>query len=144
MIFVLGLRGNGGGAMPRPAAIGFSVGGAKDVNNFRENIENNYLPVITDLSYEGIFYDYFFDTGNEEQNKDEQALFSPSYSMAYTFNPFVEESNREYYMTVGLNSNLNEQTFKRNPMNLLICIDTSGSMGSPFDRYHYDRSQSNR
>lgn len=133
-------------AMRRPAAIGFSVGGAKDVNNFRENITNNYLPVVTDLSYEGIFYDYFFDTGNEEKkNEEQQALFYPSYSLAYTSNPFeVEQATREYYMTVGLNSNLNEETFKRNPMNLLVCIDISGSMGSPFDRYHYDRSQSNR
>jgi hypothetical protein len=47
-------------------------------------------------------------------------------------------------MTVGLNSNLNEDTFKRNPMNLLICIDKSGSMSSPFDHYHYDEHHSKR
>lgn len=45
-----------------PRTIGFSVGGAKDINDFRENIRNNYLPIVTDLSYEGLFYDYFFDT----------------------------------------------------------------------------------
>ena len=32
----------------------YIVGGAKDANN--------YLPTITDLSCEGIFNDYFFDT----------------------------------------------------------------------------------
>ena len=42
--------------------IGFSVGGAKDINNFRENIKNGYLPVPTDVTYEGLFYDYYFDT----------------------------------------------------------------------------------
>ncbi len=47
-------------------------------------------------------------------------------------------------MTVGLNSNLNEDTYKRNPMNLLVCIDRSGSMGSAFNRYHYDKHQTRR
>ncbi|CAF3748085.1 unnamed protein product [Adineta steineri] len=123
--------------------LGFAVGGAKDVNNFRENIQNNYLPTITDLSYEGLFNDYFFDTGNEQQQQreDNQNLFCPSYSMAITKNPL--EQSHEYYMTVGLNSNLTEDTFKRSPMNLLICVDVSGSMSSPFNCYHYDKHHSN-
>jgi hypothetical protein len=51
---------------------------------------------------------------------------------------------QEYYMTVGLNSNLNEDTFKRNPMNLLVCVDRSGSMGPSFNRYHYDKRHSKK
>ena len=43
--------------------LGLSTGGAKDINNFRENIRNNYLPLPTDITYEGLFYDYYFDTG---------------------------------------------------------------------------------
>ena len=46
--------------------LGFSVGGAKDITNFRENIRNNYLPLPSDITYEGLFYDYFFDTGKQE------------------------------------------------------------------------------
>jgi Ca-activated chloride channel family protein len=67
--------------------------------------------------------------------------------MAFTTNPLLNNEERqvsEYYMTVGLNSNLNEDTYKRNPMNLLVCIDISGSMGSAFNRYHYDRRQTKR
>jgi Ca-activated chloride channel family protein len=60
--------------------------------------------------------------------------------MAITKNPLQQSC--EYYMTVGLNSNLTEDTFKRNPLNLLICIDRSGSMSSPFNRYHYDKHRS--
>ncbi|CAF1656977.1 unnamed protein product, partial [Didymodactylos carnosus] len=45
----------------------------------------------------------------------------------------------EYYMTVGFNSNLRTDTFKRNPLNLVVVIDVSGSMSSSFDRYYYDR-----
>eukprot|EP01084_Bolivina_argentea_P073522 133415_1 len=33
--------------------IGFSVGGAKDINTFRDNINNNYLPLSTSITYEG-------------------------------------------------------------------------------------------
>ncbi|CAF0981461.1 unnamed protein product [Didymodactylos carnosus] len=138
----LSLRGDSGSAV---RTLGFAVGGAKDVNNFRENIQNNYLPIITDLSYEGLFNDYFFDTGNQQQDSNEKQLFCPSYSMAITKNPLqetIEQQSYEYYMTVGLNSNLNENTFKRNPMNLLICIDVSGSMSSPFNRYHYNQHRS--
>ena len=44
-------------------AIGYSTGGAKDINNFRDNIDNGYFPLAQDITYEGIFYDYYFDTG---------------------------------------------------------------------------------
>ncbi len=59
--------------------LGFATGGAKDINNFRDNIENNYLPIPEDISYEGLFYDYYFDTG---QNQEEECkeLFCPSYN----------------------------------------------------------------
>ncbi|CAF3942075.1 unnamed protein product [Rotaria sordida] len=136
---ILRLRGG-------PRGLGFAVGGAKDVNNFRKNIQNNYLPVITDISYEGLFNDYFFHTGNQQEDNDKKQLFCPSYTMAVTKSPLQMTNDQqlyEYYMTVGLNSNLNEETFKRNPMNLVICIDTSGSMSSPFNRYHYDGCHSN-
>ena len=34
---------------------------ANDVGNFRQNIENDFLPFFTDITYEGLFFDYFFD-----------------------------------------------------------------------------------
>jgi Ca-activated chloride channel family protein len=49
--------------------------------------KNNYLPIITDLSYEGLFYDYFFDTGDQQPETDKKQLLCPSYSMAFTTNP---------------------------------------------------------
>ena len=121
---------------PEAAAgnIGFSAGGAKDVNNFRENIRNNYLPLPTDITYEGLFYDYYFDTGEQEAC---QKLFCPSYSYAVTTDPFSDET--EYYLAVGLNSGLKESDFHRKKLNLVIVLDISGSMRSPFNRYYYDR-----
>jgi len=115
-------------------SLGFSVGGAKDINNFRENIENGYLPIPTDVTYEGLFYDYYFDTGKQEACDD---LFCPSYSYAVTEDPFSGEV--EYYMAVGLNSGMKESDFERKKLNLVVVLDISGSMRSPFNRYYYDR-----
>ena len=114
--------------------IGFSTGGAKDVNNFRENIENGYFPISTDITYNGLFYDYTFDTGNV--GNDSQELFSPSYSTAVSKDPVSEQD--EYYMTVGLNSNIKESDFLRKKLNLVVVLDISGSMSSEFSSYYYD------
>jgi Ca-activated chloride channel family protein len=115
-------------------SIGLAAGGAKDVNNFRENIRNGYLPLPTDVTYEGLFYDYCFDTGQAEECRQ---LFCPSYSAAITNDPFSGET--EYYLSVGLNSGMKESDFARKKLNLVIVLDVSGSMSSSFDSYYYDR-----
>ncbi|MFW6272594.1 MAG: S-layer homology domain-containing protein [bacterium] len=114
--------------------IGYSVGGAKDVNNFRENIKNDYLPLSTDLTYEGLFYDYYFDTG---QKQECEKLFCPSFSQAISRDPFSDQN--DYYLTVGLNSNIKQSDFERKPLDLVVVLDMSGSMDSSFTKYYYDR-----
>src|SRR3972149_4763784 len=112
-----------GGYYPPPKTtdtIGLAAGGAKDIVNFRENIRNNYLPLPTDITYEGLFYDYYFDTGaTAPTNK----LFSPSYSYAGTRDPFSRQI--EYYLSVGLNSGLRQEDFARKKLNLAIVLDIS-------------------
>ena len=115
-------------------SLGLAVGGAQDINNFRANVENDYLPLHTDITYEGLFYDYYFDTGRDGAECD--ALFCPSYSYAASTDPFSGEL--QYYLSVGLNSGLKESDFERKDLNLVIVLDVSESMGTPFDRYHYD------
>lgn len=44
-------------------------------------------------------------------------------------------------MTVGLNSNLSASSFTRFPLNLVIVLDISGSMGSPFNGNHSHGSE---
>ena len=114
--------------------IGFSTGGAKDINNFRENIKNGYFPISTDITYNGLFYDYTFDTGAKEESKE---LFSPSYSTAVSKDPISNKN--EIYMTVGLNSNIKQSDFKRKKLNLTVVLDISESMSSGFDSYYYDQ-----
>jgi Ca-activated chloride channel family protein len=114
--------------------LGYSVGGAKDIANFRANIDANYLPQSSDLTYEGLFYDYYFDTGARTECEE---LFCPSYSYALTKDPFSKKD--DYYLSVGLNSGLKASEFKRKKLNLVVVLDISGSMGSSFNRYYYDQ-----
>jgi Ca-activated chloride channel family protein len=113
--------------------LGLKTGGAQDVNNFRDNIENDYLPINKDISYEGLFHEYFFKTESEGCEN----LFCPSYSKAVTEDPLSGEE--EYYTTVGLNSELTQKDFERKDLNLVVVLDISGSMGSSFSEYYYDR-----
>jgi Ca-activated chloride channel homolog len=126
----------GAPAYPQSAnsgAIGLSTGGAKDIQNFRENIRNSYLPLPTDVTYEGLFYDYYFDTGaTEPSNK----LYSPAYSFAVTRDPVSHQS--EYYLSVGLSSGMKESDFQRKKLNLVILLDNSGSMSEHYTQYYYD------
>jgi Ca-activated chloride channel family protein len=119
---------------PNPT-IGFSVGGAKDIGNFRQNIRNNYLPLPTDVTYEGLFYDYFFDTGVPEET---DKLFAPAYSYAVSRDPLSNQ--KEYYLSIGLNSGIHQEDFHRKILNLVIVLDSSGSMGEYYNQYYYDNT----
>ncbi|WP_316965445.1 vWA domain-containing protein [Candidatus Methanocrinis natronophilus] len=131
-------RGYGGPyvmSAPAPEAsvsIGFAAGGAKDIENFRQNIEQGYLPLPTDVTYEGLFYDYYFETGEVDEC---EKLFCPSYSCAISKDPLSGEVQR--YLSVGLNSGITD--FQRKKLNLVVVLDYSGSMGSPFSKYYYDQ-----
>ena len=114
--------------------IGMSVGGAKDTNNFKANIDKGYLPKLDSITYEGQFYNHFFDTGLN--GKECKELFCPSYSSAKRKNSFLDEE--ELFLAVGLNSGIEEKNFKRKKLNLVVVLDISGSMGSNFDSYYYD------
>lgn len=119
--------------MDTSESLGFSVGGAKDVDNFRTNIENGYVPLIDAITYEGLFYEYFFETGDAEECTQ---LFCPTYAQAVSHDPFSGEE--EYYLAVGLNSGMTETDFERKKLNLVIVMDISGSMNSQFNDYYYD------
>ncbi|HQB83968.1 MAG TPA: hypothetical protein PLR50_10760 [Candidatus Rifleibacterium sp.] len=83
---------------------GFSVGGAKDINNFRANILAGYLPRPSDITYEGLFYDYRFDTGKNAAVSSDSSpkLFAPTWSAASSRNPLTGET--EHFLAVGLSS----------------------------------------
>eukprot|EP01084_Bolivina_argentea_P136690 240728_1 len=114
--------------VPSNNKIGFSVNGAKDVNTFRQCIEQNIMPNAASITYSGLLYEYQFATEtvgdlNKNYNHiDGSMLFYPSYCYAKVkkldfdmHNEYKTDINNddEYYMTVGLNSNIIESAFKR-------------------------------
>jgi len=115
-------------------SIGLSAGGATNIADFRRNVEEGYLPLPESVAYEGLFYNYYFDTGSSGTCR---SLFCPSYSTAVTEDPLGGETER--YVTVGLDSNLTTESFERKQLNVVVVLDISGSMGSAFDQYYYDR-----
>ena len=122
------------------STIGYSVGGAKDINNFRENIDKGYFPLESDITYEGIFYDYSFDTANSKENESDK-MFYPTYTTAISKDPISNQE--EYYVSVGLNSNIKESDFSRKKLNLVLVLDISGSMSSSINNYYYDFNEEN-
>ena len=117
--------------------IGLAVGGAKDSDNFIQNIKNGYLPKLKSITYEGVFYDHYFDMGSDDECK---SIFCPIYS--YTKSIDIYDKSDEYYLSVGLSSGMDMNTFRRDKLNLVVVLDVSGSMGASFDRYYYDRKKS--
>ena len=120
-------------ALSADATLGLSVGGAQDVANFRANIEHGYLPLATDITPEGLFYDYYFDTGSDHTCDE---LFCPAYSKAVARNPL--SGDMEAWLSVGLDSGLKAADFARPDLNLVVVLDVSGSMSSTLDSYYYD------
>lgn len=112
--------------------LGYAAGGAQDVDNFRDNVEEGYLPIRSDVTYEGLFFDYYFETGET----DCEELFCPAYSRAVTTDPLSNETER--YLSVGLNSNLDADEFERENLNLVVVLDVSGSMSAEMAEYYYD------
>jgi Ca-activated chloride channel homolog len=120
------------GSFAPARSIGFSAGGAKDISNFRENIKKGFLPLPTDVTFEGLAYGYYFQT---VQAGECEKLFCPFYSYAVSKDPFSGEL--QSYLSVGLNSGITD--FCKNKLNLVLVLDRSGSMGATFDQYYYDR-----
>ena len=115
------------------STLGFAVGGANDINAFRLNIENDFLPLPSSITHQGLYYDYLFDTG--QQGTCEQ-LFCPSYTSAVSPAPLTGDD--EYFLSVGLNSGIQQSDFARKKLNVVLVLDISGSMDGSFDRYYYD------
>merc|ERR1712130_248870 len=130
-----------------------------DINTFRKRLDGNSLPDVSDVTYEGLFNEYYFDTLTNIKNNDDdekeyntkEQLIIPTYCFAKCKQPKalkaarqlsksmpstnndIDDNEWEYFMNVGLNENFDVNKMKRNKLNLVIVLDNSGSMGSKFD-----------
>jgi len=103
--------------------------GAKGIDTFTESIKKNYLPKESSLEHEGLFSDYYFETANESEK-----LFKANFNYAVTVDPIHRE--HEYYISIGMASCLDGDGLQKHGgrplLNLVIILDTSGSMRSSF------------
>eukprot|EP01083_Nonionella_stella_P086944 241717_1 len=149
------------GVLGGTSNIGLSSGGAKDIHHFRQCIANNKIPPIASITYNGVLSEYYFDTHtraslkymNDNERKedanDASMLFYPTYCYAkvkrLNDDECKESDEFEYYMSVGLNSNIKMNEFKRKHLNLVIVLDQSGSMSAALDGnnfgYNYDETK---
>eukprot|EP00029_Vermamoeba_vermiformis_P008668 TRINITY_DN4121_c0_g1_i1.p1 TRINITY_DN4121_c0_g1~~TRINITY_DN4121_c0_g1_i1.p1 ORF type:complete len:677 (-),score=215.31 TRINITY_DN4121_c0_g1_i1:73-2004(-) len=88
--------------------------------------------VITyDVTYETSFYAHYFGTGSTNET------FEPRVTVAKAFNRSIDrtsDNQPEHWVSVAFNSKYNGQGIVqgRPKLNLVIALDVSGSMGSPF------------
>jgi hypothetical protein len=124
---------------------GLAVGGAKDVELFRASVREGYLPRASDITYEGVFYDYYFDTldagtdadaGATGEVQSEPLLFRPVFSWARLRDPLG--GSPETFLALGLRSDLDTARIARKRLDLVVVLDISGSMGAPFRSYYHD------
>jgi Ca-activated chloride channel family protein len=100
-----------------------------NASNFRQNISENYCPPKSSISIEGLFNEYYFDTGINTTTTTIE-LVTPSFAVSRVMDPLTNE--KELYVTVGCNSVLDGKNY-RNRLNLIVVLDISGSMYSPFN-----------
>ncbi len=122
--FVLGI------GQDQQAAVGASVGGAQDAGGLERNVERGYLPQVTDITYEGVVREHYFDVGQT----DCRERFCPSVGTAVAEDPLSGDTER--YVAVGLHSGI--ESFERPPVDVVVVVDTSGSMDSSIAAYAAD------
>lgn len=102
------------------------MAGARNVGAFTASIASGGIPSVSALTYEGIFSEHSFYTGREEEQ-----IVSCECKGVISNDPLCNK--QEYYLGIFLNSRFDGTGIaNRPPLNLVICLDISGSMNSQF------------
>eukprot|EP01025_Chloroclados_australasicus_P007623 TRINITY_DN124_c0_g1_i1.p1 TRINITY_DN124_c0_g1~~TRINITY_DN124_c0_g1_i1.p1 ORF type:complete len:808 (-),score=70.65 TRINITY_DN124_c0_g1_i1:325-2583(-) len=107
------------------------VGGMEGVDAFRKKIKNGKLPNVSDITYEGLFSEYYFDI--ETTQLCEQPLCAKYCGAIVTEDPlYPDYQTNEKYLAVAFEAGIELQEFQRSDLNLVILLDVSGSMTEKF------------
>ena len=102
--------------------IGLKPGGAQDVGYFRHLVGEGQVPESDQFPIEGFL------------NEHDTPLPAPDYSMLVTLHAFLglfydpQSDEPIIAMQLGMNSGLDPSVIEASPFNLVIVVDTSGSM----------------
>ena len=105
----------------------------QDGNTFREYICSGYMPSPASLIYDIILNEYSFDS-TANIRKEELDEKSPFYaSIEYGQCIMNKNKNKEHFMSISLNNNINKDEYARYKLNLVIVLETSSTMNDSYN-----------
>ncbi|MBN2360809.1 MAG: VWA domain-containing protein [Deltaproteobacteria bacterium] len=105
--------------------LGATPGGAQDIGLARSIIAEGGVPRLDQFTVEGLFSEHDLTLANPPPC--EQALCLGS---AAGLEVGLDDDQRDLFVQIGMSSNIRADAFVREPLNLAIVVDTSGSMSS--------------
>lgn len=112
----------GGGAFEAGAA----SGGAQDWGLARKKIDAGEIPNAVDFPVEGLYAEHDLPL---QGAACDTVLCLRGAAGSIRLLGAAEGSGRELFVQLGMSSNLDLETFRRQPLNLSVVVDRSGSMG---------------
>eukprot|EP01025_Chloroclados_australasicus_P031087 TRINITY_DN3138_c0_g1_i4.p1 TRINITY_DN3138_c0_g1~~TRINITY_DN3138_c0_g1_i4.p1 ORF type:complete len:649 (-),score=40.19 TRINITY_DN3138_c0_g1_i4:431-2377(-) len=108
-----------------------TLGGAQDINAFRQAINDNKQPSQDDITYEGMFNEYYFDVSDGPQCDQ---ILCVKYNVAVSQFPLTEHPSYEPYLAMATQLRVQQEDFQRKDLDLVIVLDISGSMSESIGR----------
>jgi len=108
--------------------LGATPGGAQDIGFIRKVVEEGYVPLPFHLAVEGLFSEH--DLPISGAGRCEQLLCVRA---ATGLAPTLDTGAPNFFVQIGFSSGLDPKTFRREPLNLAVVLDKSGSMSDMAD-----------
>jgi len=103
--------------------LGATPGGAQDIGLARSIINSGSVPKVEDFTVEGLYSEHDLEITNAPPCGKPLCVNTAS-SLEFG----LDDDKRDFFVQLGMQTNISEQNFQRKPLNLGIVIDTSGSM----------------
>lgn len=100
------------------AHLGVGTGGAQDIGFFKNIVDNGDVPRPEAFDAKGFMSEFDLPMGDSQC--DQLLCITPVYK--------YDSETKKLFVAVSMNTNIDEQTFVRKPLNLALVIDISGSM----------------
>ena len=107
------------------SSLGATPGGAQDIGLARDLIERGEVPTPNQFTAEGLYSEHDL-TLAESPECDEVLCLGGAAALA----PGLNDNQKDLFVQLGMSSQISAADFSRDPLNLGVVIDTSGSMGS--------------
>lgn len=104
-------------------SLGATPGGAQDIGLARTIINAGAVPTVEDFTVEGLYSEHDLEISNAPPCGKSLCVNTAS-SLEFG----LDDDKRDFFVQLGMQTNISEQNFQRKPLNLGIVIDTSGSM----------------